>query len=356
MRNEDMKMFGYHFRPNGAEDLIGSTDGAIKHLAPLGVTHLVMEINNGFKFKSHPEISSGDITAEVLSECCDRLRAAGIEPIPLYNCVGHQGWKSRNSLLRAYPEFDEAPHIPDENLIAKEHVRVGNKWLATYTPAWCSNEPKIYDVVLPAIDELIEATGCKTVHLGMDEIFLYGQCERCRGMNPAKLFRDSLMKFYNYYKNKGIGVMIWGDRLLNANKLIGEDGPHRARYTKDFENVGTSACIDELPKDIIICDWHYDLEEKYPSLGELLGHGYTVWPSCWHRPEGSEAFWDASISEAEALGCEERLPGMLITGWDIRRLDKLFTEPTEVLNEREQNIVKNFPRIAKRMKEYFAKI
>ena len=103
-----MKMFGYHFITSTAEDLIGNIDGAIKHLAPLGVTHLVMEINNGFKFKSHPEISSGDITAEVLSECCDRLRAVGIEPIPLYNCVGHQGWKSRNSLLRAHPEFDEA--------------------------------------------------------------------------------------------------------------------------------------------------------------------------------------------------------------------------------------------------------
>jgi hypothetical protein len=148
--------------------------------------------------------------------------------------------------------------------------------------------------------------------------------------------------------------MIWGDRLLDAHKLIGEDGPRRARYIKDFENVGTSACIDELPKDIIICDWHYDLEERYPSANELLGHGYPVWPSCWHRPDGSEAFWDATLNAAEALGCKDRLPGMLITGWDIRRLDKLFTEPNEVLNEREQNIIKTFPQIAERMKEYFS--
>ena len=346
-----MKMFGYHFITNTAENLIGNTEGAIKHLAPLGVTHLVIEINNGFKFESHPEISSGDITAEVLSECCDKLRAAGIEPIPLYNCVGHQGWSKRNSFLLAYPEFDETPDIPDDRLVAKVHERVGNKWLSTYTPAWCSNEPKIYDVVLPAIDELIKASGCKTVHLGMDEIFLYGQCPRCEGMNPADLFRDSLLKFYNYYKSKGINVMIWGDRLLNATKLIGEGGAHRARYTKDFENVGTSLCIDELPKDIIICDWHYDLEETYPSASELLSHGYTAWPSCWFNPEAAETFFDATLSAAESLGCKTRMPGMLVTGWDIRPLDKLFTLCESELSEREQNILKTFPRIAARMKQ-----
>ena len=349
-----MKMFGYHFGVRSAKDLKKNVDGAVKYLAPLGVTHLVIEINNAFKFESHPEISSGDITAEELRTACDRLRAAGIEPIPLYNCVGHQGWSTRNSLLKAYPEFDEAPHIPDSGLVAKLHTRIGDKWMSTYTPAWCSNEPKIYDVVLPAIDEIVEASGCKIIHLGMDEIFLYGQCDRCRGKKPADLFRDSLMKFYDYYKAKGIDVMIWGDRLLDAKKLLGDKGAHRARWTKDFEIVGTAACIDELPKDIMICDWHYDSEVGYPSVRELLSHGYSLWPSCWFDPVAAEDFWCESIKVAEELGKKELLPGMLVTGWDIRTIDDLFTMPVESLNEREQKILKTIPLIAERMKAYFA--
>lgn len=349
-----MKMFGYHLIVGSGRDLVKNIDGIVKYLAPLGITHTVLEISNSFRFKTHPEISSGDITREDLAEAARRLREVGIEPIPLYNCIGHQGWKKRNSFLKAYPEFDEAPHIPDENLIAKEHIKVGDKWLATYTPAWCCNEPRIYDVVLPAIDELIEAMGAKTVHLGMDEIFLFGQCDRCRGMKPADLFKNSVLRFYNYYKEKGIGVMIWGDRLLDANKLIGEGGAYRARHTKDFENVGTACTIDELPKDMIITDWHYDFEESYPSVGELFSHGYTVWPSCWHSPEGASAFWNASLDAAEKLGKKDRLPGMLITGWGMRTVDDLFESSIEQLDEREKNIRKTFPEVAELMKRYFA--
>lgn len=347
-----MNFFGYHFRPSNAQDLADSVEGAIKYLAPLGVNHLVIEINNAFKFVSHPEISCSDITAEDLKTACDKLKDVGIEVIPLYNCIGHQGWDSRNSFLKAYPEFDEAPHIPDEKLMAEVHERVGDKWLATYTPAWCCNEPKIYDVILPALDELVEATNCKTIHLGMDEIFLFGQCERCKGMKPADLFRDALLRFYNYFNQKGIKVMIWGDRLLNAQKLLGEDGPKRARYTKDFENVGSSDCIDQLPKDIILCDWHYDKEEVYPSAHELMSHGYTIIPSCWYKPDAAESFWDASVKASKTLDKKELLPGMLVTGWQMRNIKDLFTLPKEELSNKEQSILETFKRVAKKMKEY----
>ena len=348
-----MKMLGYHFKAVSAELLSENTLGAVKHLAPLGVTHIVIEINNNFKFESHPEISSGDITKELLSECCRKLRAAGIEPIVLYNCIGHQGWNYRNSLLKAYPEFDETPDIPDEKLVAKVHERVGDKWLATYTPAWCCNEPKIYEVVIPAIEELVEASECRTVHLGMDEIFLFGQCRRCRGMKPSELFRENLMMLYEHFKKKGIGVMIWGDRLLDAEKLIGEGGAWRARHIKDFENVGTSECIDELAKDIVICDWHYDKEDDYPSVPELLDHGYTVWPSCWFNSEAALAFWDSSVETAKKMGCLDRLAGMLVTGWDIRNLNTLFTSPIEELNEPERKMRVTLPLVVEKIKQYF---
>ncbi len=347
-----MKLFGYHFIASNNESLIDNVDGAIKYLAPLGLTHIIIEINNNFKFATHPEISCSNVTASALSNACDALRSAGIEPIPLYNCVGHQGWKQRNSLLKAYPEFDESPDIPDEKLVAPVHERVGYKWLSTYTPAWCCNEPKVYDVVIPALDELVSATKCKTIHLGMDEIFLFGQCERCKGLDPADLFSNSLIKFYDYFKQKGVKVMIWGDRLLDANKLLGKDGPHRARYEKDFENVGTAKCIDKLPKDIIICDWHYQLEETYPSANELLSHGFKVWPSCWFNGDAAEAFWKHSLKTAEELNKKNLLPGMLVTGWGIRPLKQLFSTPCAELKESEQAILSTFKRVAKLIQDY----
>ena len=347
-----MKTFAYHLRIENEQSLFDNIDGAIKYLAPLGLTHLIIEINNAFKFESHPEISSSNVTASALSNACDALRSAGIEPIPLYNCIGHQGWNYRNSLLKAYPEFDETPDILDDKLMAPVHERVGYKWLSTYTPAWCCNEPKVYDVVIPVLDELVSATKCKTIHLGMDEIFLFGQCERCKGLDPADLFSSNLIMLYEHFKKKGVSVMIWGDRLLDANKLLGKDGPHRARYEKDFENVGTSKCINKLPKDIIICDWHYQLEDDYPSAPELLKHGFKVWPSCWYNGDAAEAFWKYSLKTAEELNKKHLLPGMLVTGWGIRPLKQLFSTPHEQLKESEQAILSTFKRVAKLMKDY----
>ena len=146
--------------------------------------------------------------------------------------------------------------------------------------------------------------------------------------------------------------MIWGDRLLNAQKLLGEDGPKRARYKKDFENVGSSDCIDQLPKDIILCDWHYDKEEVYPSAHELMSHGYTIIPSCWYKPDAAESFWDASVKASKTLDKKELLPGMLVTGWKIRNIKDLFTLPKEELSNIEQSILETFKRVAKKMKEY----
>jgi len=322
-----------------AQALLGNVNGAIEYLAPLGVKYLILEFNNGFISKSHPEISDGDVSPELLKECCAKLRAAGIEPIPLYACMGHQGWNSRNGFLKAYPEFDETPHIPDEHF---------HNVTPYYTPQWCGNDMGVYGIVLPVIDEIVEAMQCKYFHMGMDEIFLFGHCDRCKGMTPAELFRQNVMMVYNHLKEKGVQLMIWGDRLLNATKLLGEEKGTKRNY--DFETLGVSDCIDELPKDIIVCDWHYGVEEEYPSVTELLTHDYTVWPSCWYNTEAGETFWKDANRQAKALAREDQLPVMLVTGWALRPLDLIFTQPEENLTANEQQVKKTLLRIGEILK------
>lgn len=67
------------------------TRAIIDYMAPQGVNMAVMEINNCFRFQSFPQVSCGDITAEDLRTACNAMRAVGVEPVPLYNCFGHQG-------------------------------------------------------------------------------------------------------------------------------------------------------------------------------------------------------------------------------------------------------------------------
>lgn len=313
---------GIHAGPNYAEGLRNFTKAVTRYMAPKGVNLAVIEIDNCFQFKSFPQVSESNITAEDLKEACDTLRHHGVEPVPLYNCFGHQGWSSRNALLKAFPEFDESPWIKDgEGFMPHfswHHMPekdAQGRSLYTYNPAWCGNEPRVYDVVLPLIDELIEASGCKTIHLGMDEIVMMGECDRCRGLSRAELFRKNLVLLHDHCAEKGVRTMIWGDRLLNEFlwhpwklPVPGQEMP------SDRDNLLTCACIDDVPKDVILCDWHYGHNTEH-FTGELLSHGFTVLPSCWDRPENAELLWNNAREEAEKQDCKDRMPGMLICAW-----------------------------------------
>ena len=42
---------------------------------------------------------------------------------------------------------------------------------------------------------------------------------------------------------------------------------------------GTASAVDSIPKDIIICDWHYEKRADYPSLRYFQDKGFRVWPA-----------------------------------------------------------------------------
>ena len=118
-QNQQKPIIGFHSCFGSQKTLRTYTDAVVKHMAPRGVNMAVMEINLGYRFKCHPELSEGDIDAASLRAACDEMRAAGVEPVILFNCFGHQGWSSRNSLLRAFTEIDEAPWL--DNATAFNH-------------------------------------------------------------------------------------------------------------------------------------------------------------------------------------------------------------------------------------------
>jgi len=47
----------------------------------------------------------------------------------------------------------------------------------------------------------------------------------------------------------------------------------------------TSRAIDMISKDIIICDWHYELRQEYESVPMFLEKGFRVWPASWRKPD-----------------------------------------------------------------------
>jgi len=73
---------------------------------------------------------------------------------------------------------------------------------------------------------------------------------------------------------------------------------------------GTAAAIDRIPKDIILCDWHYEKRADYPSIRYFLDKGFRVWPAGWNDVEATKALIACARRNAN-----ERMLGHLSTTW-----------------------------------------
>ncbi|WP_054958118.1 family 20 glycosylhydrolase [Paenibacillus dakarensis] len=292
---------GFHMRFSDHND-VGNLKRVIQDaLVPLGVNVLILECNTGFQFSSHPEVSGGTLTRADARELSALCKQHGIRLIPLLECLGHQGWGGgRNSLLRAYPEFDETPHVPDDA-----------KWPDFYCPSWCPSHPDVNPLVFDLMDELIDAFEADALHVGMDEVFAIADdhCPRCAGKNKAELFAKAVNEYYEHLVGRQkVQMLMWADRLIDAKGM---------GYSQwDGDVYGIWPAVDMIPKDIILCDWHYDPLEEYPSVGHLLDKGFEVWPSCWNHPQASLNFFEDAVKQAETHKALDRMPGMLVTGWN----------------------------------------
>jgi hypothetical protein len=304
---------GVHLSLNADEQATGLIEQLPK-LAAVGVNALIVEVNYSFDFQSHPELRAGRfVTKARAQELTKAAHAQGIRLIPQLNCLGHQSW-SRNTgpLLTKYPQFDETPgQFPNNTNI--------------YCRSWCPQNPEVNRIVFALIDEVIDAFQADAFHVGMDEVFLIASehCPRCRTGDPAKLFAKAVNDLHKHIVGeRKIEMLMWGDRLLDS-KALGHSKWEAA------EN-GTAPAVDLIPKDIIICDWHYGKQTKYPSVPFLLEKGFRVWPSGWQPLEATKAFSAFSRQQKNP-----RLVGYLCTTWGKARIPDAATWPpiAEVLPE-----------------------
>ena len=263
-----------------------------------GVNVLVMEFDYRYQYKSHPEVTDADALSEeqvkqIVAACHD----AGVRLIPLINMLGHQSWAAQTcGLLRAHPEFDETPgKYP------------GNKDI--YCRSFCPLAPGLHKVVFDLIDELASVCQADAVHLGMDEVFLLGEdcCPRCRGKNKSQLFAQEVRTLHDHLVETHREMWMWGDRFL--------DGEVTGLGEWEASMNGTAPAINMVPRDIVICDWHYDA--AVPTAAYFAIQGFRVVSAPYEMA-------DVAINELEMVrrvradatdALKMRTLGVLQTSW-----------------------------------------
>jgi hypothetical protein len=299
--------------PVGDDKQLGVLEDDLPQFAETGVNVVVVEVNYNFDFKSHPELRPAHyITSAKAREFTEAAKRLGIRVIPELNCLGHQSWgKTTGPLLAKYPELDETPG-----------KFMNNKGI--YCRSWCPQNPEVYQIVFPLIDEISDAFEADAFHVGMDEVFIISDksCPRCHDEDPAKLFALCVNKLHDHIVGeRKMQMLMWGDRLQNAYTM----GNHM--YEESMN--GTWPAVDMIPKDIIICDWHYDSHPDYPSVPYFAQKGFRVWPSGFRPLDATKTYSDFSLGQREK---SKNVIGYLCTTWSARTNDLAAWPPiTQIL-------------------------
>ncbi len=245
-------------------------------LLPLGYNMIIFQIIGCLEFERHPEITEAWVReckrqralgkqfaheymgceGETISKkdakaLIDYARELGFEVVPEIQSLGHVQW-----ITTSHPEIAElAPEAKDVDNSTNEDARPD----VTYHHCYCPSNEKSYELLFDIMDEILEVVRPERyVHIGHDEVYYMGLCEKCKDTPHDVLFARDVRRIYDHLKELGLRTMMWSDMIQPVTKYQ------------------TPGAIKMLPKDILMLDfiWYFhlglDIEEN------LFPEGYEV--------------------------------------------------------------------------------
>ena len=257
----------------------------IDFLAAFRVNTLMIEVGGAMEYKRHPEINQawvkycreigeysgkadsiqtwtydwkknsihvengdgGYLTQEEVRDIVEYCRRSCVDIIPEVPSLSHSDY-----LLLPHPELRE---------------RQNDEYPDTYCP---SNEAS-YDLLFDVLDEVIEVFEPAQINIGHDEAYTFCKCRKCAEKDPVQVFVDDVLRIRAYLAQRGVGTIMWADKLLDA-RVEGKPcgGAHILKDYDDKEFIEEIPPIfksaDMLPNDISMFHWYWGLDEKYDDV------------------------------------------------------------------------------------------
>lgn len=288
--------------PQGVDQFVTFIE---EELATRHINVLILRVDYNYQYKSHPELQNPEaLSEEDVKKLVFVCGEHGIRIVPQINLLGHQSWaEGIGNLLKVYPEFDETPSV----LMPGKYEWPNEDGL--YCKSYCPLHPGVHKIVFELVDELLDVFEASDFHAGLDEVFYIAEeeCPRCSGHDPAELFAGEVWKIRNHLAEENRKLWMWGDRLLDG-KLSG-----LGMWEASMNN--THRAVDMIPKDVFICDWHYERPDKTAVYFAMKGLQVATCP--WRKPDVARIqvqdmldFRSGSTPEMK-----EYFQGVILTSW-----------------------------------------
>ena len=217
----------------------------IRLAADAGYNVLILALADGVQLSSFPaQLGANAWSIAALRDIVEDARARGVDVVPELKLLTHQ----ELFFKAARPElmFNRVTSKPDN-----EQVRV---------------------IQRRHLEEVISVVQPRAVHIGHDEVAGFNKASRKKWLEkdeptlPAELFEESVKWLHKELTSRGVEVWMWGDMLVAPEEFPGMFERHLHGLPPGYGKP----LRDRLPKDIVICDWHYfDEQAEFPTVSVL---------------------------------------------------------------------------------------
>jgi hypothetical protein len=278
---------GVHFYlPASGE--IGFFKDMLTWLASLRYNTLFLEVGGGMAYDRHPEVNEAWVRfchdANTYPGGPGQLQDSQTYPKDsIHNELAGGGFLSKEEVLgivqhaqgvgiEVVPELQSLSHA---YFMCCAHPEIAERQSDPWPDTYCPSNPQSYELYFDLLDEVIEVFRPRMVHIGHDEAYTFGVCDRCRGKSGAELLAGDLIKVHDYLSARGIRTALWGDKLMNIISGGSPEGgrARRAQWSKrmDYTMPATYAAVDFVPKDMLILNWYWMLDPGSPDYFEHKG-------------------------------------------------------------------------------------
>ncbi|HUM40481.1 MAG TPA: family 20 glycosylhydrolase [Nitrospira sp.] len=241
----------------------------------------------------------------------------------------------------AYARAHGLEVIPEVKLLThqEQFFQKRQPHLMFNTVSYDPRKDATYTVVFAFLDEVIEALHPKAIHIGHDEAFGWtvGQVSKWlklgEVMIPAELFVQDVRRLHAYLTAKGVATWMWADMLLSPTEFPGIP----PRYLHGVADGYGKPLRQQLPRDIVMCEWHYGEEAvQFPSIAVMQGEGFRVIGATWKREVTTRNFIRYALSRhvyglMATTGTHVQQNDSDLVSWIIQASGALFRNPDAVV-------------------------
>ncbi|RAV31059.1 N-acetyl-beta-hexosaminidase [Sinomicrobium soli] len=257
-----------------------------KELSDFGINTLVMEWEATYPFREHLTITNKySYSRKEIEDFIAYCNSLGIQVIPLQQSLGHVEYILRNARY--------------------SHLREDKKDISQLCPTLPEANRELFTSLL---SDLAATHNSDYIHIGGDETYLLGHCERCAAKVAEKgksaLFVDHMKMIAQIVLDLGKTPVMWADIIL--------------KYPE---------AVKDLPAETVFVDWNYGWKiNHFGDVAGLQDQGFTFWgaPAIRSHPDN----WYVTAWKKHLENQKDFIPyarnagyeGIVMTSWSTTGL------------------------------------